>query len=108
MLLDGQEICLVFANADGGEGYIAYKGIRGDRNDLYLQNGGDRLVRDVVTRCGGGKGKTVVIVHAVGPVIVEDWINLEGVKAVLFAHLPSQESGHALVSANIYFTSEHS
>jgi beta-glucosidase len=87
----------VFVNADSGEGYLSVDGIRGDRNDLYAQKGGDELVISVAKGCGGGKGKTVVVIHSVGPVVVERWIELPGVKAILFAHLPGQESGNALV-----------
>lgn len=38
----------------------------------------------------------IVVIHTVGPVIVEKWINLPTVKAVLIAHLPSQEAGDSL------------
>ncbi|KAL2354537.1 glycosyl hydrolase family 3 N terminal domain-containing protein [Cryomyces antarcticus] len=96
-ILMDQDLCLVFVNSDAGEGFIAADGIRGDRNDLYLQKGGDKLVQDVANGCGNGTGSTVVVVHAVGPVILEKWIDLPGVKAVLLAHLPGQESGNALV-----------
>lgn len=71
--------------------------IRGDRNDLFAQKGGDELVISVAKGCGGGNGNTVVVIHSVGPVVVEKWVDLPGVKAVLFAHLPGQESGNALV-----------
>ncbi len=96
-LLENQDVCLTFVSADSGEGYIAYNGIRGDRNDLKLQKGGDHLIRYVTEHCGGGKGKTVVVVHAVGPVLVEEWADLDGVRAIIFANLPGQESGNALV-----------
>ncbi|KAI9887887.1 MAG: hypothetical protein M1823_000275 [Watsoniomyces obsoletus] len=96
-LLDAHDICLVFANSDGGEGFLAFQGIRGDRNDLHLQKDGDALVQNVATKCGNGQGKTIVVIHAVGPVVVENWVDLEGVKAVVFANLPGQESGNALV-----------
>ncbi|KAL3477228.1 putative beta-glucosidase E [Aspergillus californicus] len=89
-----KDLCLVFANADSGEGYISAGGIHGDRNNLLLQKGGDTLIETVASNCGG---PTVVVVHAVGPVVVDPWINLPGVQAVLFAHLPGQESGNALV-----------
>lgn len=95
--LKDQDFCIVFVNADGGEGYISYKGIRGDRNDLYLQKGGDQLIQTTAENCGGGQGRTIVVVHAVGPVIVESWVNMRGVKAIIFANLPGQESGNALV-----------
>nr|QDK64609.1 beta-glucosidase 7 [Ganoderma lucidum] len=40
---------------------------------------------------------TVVVVHSVGPAIVEPWIENPNVTAVLWAGLPGQESGNALV-----------
>ena len=95
-VLDDQDICVVFANSDAGEGFLAWGSVGGDRNDLYLQKGGDDLVIEVATHCGGGSGSTVVVFHAVGPVVVDKWIDLPGVKAVLAANLPGQESGNAL------------
>lgn len=92
-----QDLCIVFINSDGGEGYIASDGIRGDRNDLYPQKGGDKLVQKVAKTCGGGSRPTIVVVHAIGPVILERWIDLPNVKAVLLANLPGEESGNALV-----------
>ena len=91
-----KDLCLVFANADGGEGYISAGGIHGDRNDLFLQKGGDTLINTVAPHCGGGNGRTVVVVHSIGPVVVEPWIDIPGVHAVVFANLPGQESGNAL------------
>ena len=73
----------------------------GDRPDLFPQKGGSRLVRNVAKSCGRGKGKTVVVVHSVGPVIVEEWIDMHEVKGLLFAHLPGQESGNSLVSDSV-------
>ncbi|KAL4917686.1 glycoside hydrolase superfamily [Aspergillus aurantiobrunneus] len=89
-----KDLCIVFANADSGEGYISAGGTHGDRNNLYLQKGGDTLIQTVGSNCGG---PTVVVVHAVGPVVVDPWIDLPGVQAVLLAHLPGQESGNALL-----------
>lgn len=97
-----QDICIVFINSDAGEGYVSWGGIKGDRNDLYAQKGGDKLVQKVAANCGGsGRSPTIVVYHNVGPVILEKWIDLPGVKAVLIAHLPGQESGNAL--ADIIF-----
>lgn len=96
-IVHDQDLCLVFINADSGEGFRTVDGIRGDRNDLYAQNGGDSLVQMVADSCGRGQSDTVVVIHAVGPVIVENWVDLPGVKAVLLAHLPGEESGNALV-----------
>ncbi|KAJ5887716.1 hypothetical protein N7495_007757 [Penicillium taxi] len=94
--LTEQDLCLVFANADSGEGFINSEGIYGDRNDLFLQHNGTQLIEDVAKNCGGGQGKTVVVLHSVGPVIVESWIDLPSVYAVLYANLPGEESGNAL------------
>ena len=38
----------------------------------------------------------IVVVHTVGPILVENWIELSAVKAVVFAHLPGQEAGDSL------------
>ena len=92
-----QDLCLVFINANAGEGFRTVDGNRGDRSDLYPQKGGDGLVQMIATSCGNGESNTVVIVHSVGPVIVDRWIDIPGVKAVLFANLPGEESGNALV-----------
>lgn len=90
------DVCFVFVNSDGGEGFLSWESVRGDRNDLHLQKDGDKLIKDVAGMCGDGNGATVVVVHAVGPVVMEDWIDLPGVKAVLAANLPGEESGNAL------------
>ncbi|QIX00807.1 hypothetical protein AMS68_006324 [Peltaster fructicola] len=88
-----QDLCMVFINSDAGEGYLSWNNVHGDRPDLYAQNGGDELVQSVATACGGD---TIVVLHTVGPTILDKWIDLPGVKAVLVAHLPGQESGNAL------------
>ncbi len=86
-------VCIVFANSDAGEGFRAWNSVRGDRNDLNLQKGGDDLIKATAENCGG---PTVVVIHAVGPVIVERFADLPNVKAILLANLPGQESGNAL------------
>ncbi|KAF2030279.1 beta glucosidase [Setomelanomma holmii] len=40
---------------------------------------------------------SVVVVHTVGPILLEAWHDLPSVKAVLFAHLPGQEAGASLM-----------
>ncbi|TDZ33593.1 putative beta-glucosidase E [Colletotrichum spinosum] len=101
-VLHDKDVCIVFANADAGEGFVSWNGVSGDRNDLQLQKGGDDLIVQVADNCGkGGKGNTVggdtiVVIHSVGPVEMERWIEHPGVKAVLYANLPGQESGNAL------------
>ncbi|USW48251.1 Putative glycoside hydrolase, family 3, glycoside hydrolase family 3 domain, immunoglobulin [Septoria linicola] len=88
-----QDLCMVFVTSDAGEGFLRYEDIRGDRNDLKVQKHGEELISKVAKKC---KGNTVVVLHSVGPTIVENWVDLPGVKAVLLAHLPGQESGNAL------------
>ena len=95
-ILKDQDVCIVFANSDSGEGYLAAEGIHGDRNDLFLQKDGDALIQKIAEGCGGGKGSTIVVIHSVGPIILEKWINMPGVKAVIMANLPGQESGNAI------------
>lgn len=90
------DLCLVFANADGGEGYIASEDIKGDRNDLFLQHKGDELIASVAEKCGNGTAPVVVVLHAVGPVLVEKFVDLPNVRAIVLANLPGGESGNAL------------
>lgn len=96
-ILEEAEICIVFANSDSGEGYVAWGDVKGDRNDLFLQKNGDDLIVKVAEGCHGGDGQVLVVIHTVGPVVMERWIDLPNVKAVLLANLPGQESGNALV-----------
>ncbi|KAK8210303.1 hypothetical protein M8818_003471 [Zalaria obscura] len=93
-----QDLCMVFITSDAGEGFIFWDGNKGDRNDLNPQKGGDDLVKKVAANCGGGNAPVVVVLHAVGPTILEKWIEIPNVHSVLLAHLPGQESGSALAS----------
>ncbi|KAM7200654.1 glycoside hydrolase [Naviculisporaceae sp. PSN 640] len=100
--LSSLELCIVFANADSGEGFTKWADVAGDRPNIDLQKGGDRLISKVSKHCGPeGLGDVIVVIHSVGPVLMEEWIELPNVKAVLLANLPGQESGHAL--ADILF-----
>ncbi|KAF7290169.1 Fn3-like domain-containing protein [Mycena indigotica] len=87
------DACLVFVNADSGEGYINVGGNQGDRNNITLWHGGEALIANVAGQCAN----TIVVQHAVGAVTVEDWIDHPNVTAVLQAGLPGQESGNAIV-----------
>ena len=91
--LSKQDMCVVFANADGGEGHRAWNGVRADRNDLELQKNGNQLIKDVAFSCGG---PTIVVIHSIGPVILSDFSDFPTIKAILYANLPGQESGSAL------------
>ena len=70
-ILNDQDLCIVFANSDSGEGYMKADGINGDRNDIFLQKGGDLLIQQVADGCGAGQGSTIVVIHSVGPVILD-------------------------------------
>ncbi|KIW57183.1 hypothetical protein PV05_05774 [Exophiala xenobiotica] len=96
--LEEQDLCIVFGNADAGEGHRIWASQRADRNDLEIQKDGTRLIRNVAEACGG---PVVVVIHSVGPVLIEEFADLPSVKAILFANLPGQESGNAL--ADILF-----
>ncbi|KAM0749455.1 beta glucosidase [Meredithblackwellia eburnea MCA 4105] len=86
-------VCLVFVNSDSGEGYLTVDGNAGDRNNLTLWHQGEEVISNVTSQCSN----TVVVVHAVGPVLMESWIENPNVTAVLYAGLPGQESGNAIV-----------
>jgi beta-glucosidase len=94
--LEQQNLCLVFINSDAGEGYKAWGSVKGDRNDLYAQNGGEEYLKLISKACGDGSGDIVVIIHSVGPLSVESFVEHPNVKAIVFANLPGEESGNAL------------
>jgi Glycosyl hydrolase family 3 C-terminal domain/Fibronectin type III-like domain len=87
------DLALVFVNADAGEGYISVDGNAGDRNNLTLWKQGDDLIKNVSALCNN----TIVVMHTVGPVLVSDWYDNDNVTAILWAGLPGQESGNAIV-----------
>lgn len=59
--------CIVFVSSDAGEGYASAEGVLGDRDDLKLWHGGDKLILSVAERCKD----TIVVIHSVGPVDME-------------------------------------
>ncbi|CAE6431419.1 unnamed protein product [Rhizoctonia solani] len=89
----GKEVALVFISADSGEGYITVEGNAGDRNNLQAWHNGDALVAAVAAV----NKNTVVVVHAVGQIVMESWIDHANVTAVLWAGLQGQEAGNAVV-----------
>ena len=88
----GAEAALVFVNADSGEDYITVGGNQGDRNNLTAWGGGD----DMVALVAQHNPNTIVVMHTVGPIIVEAYKNNPNVTAILWAGLPGQESGNSL------------
>lgn len=89
----GAEVAIVFGNADSGEGYITVDNNEGDRNNLTLWGNADNLISYVASI----HSNVVVVLHTVGPVIVEAYKQHPNITAILWAGLPGQESGNALV-----------
>ncbi|KAL4955352.1 putative beta-glucosidase F [Aspergillus filifer] len=89
-----EDIAIVFINSDSGENFITVDGNPGDRkaSGLYAWHNGDDLVKAAAEKFS----QVVVVIHTVGPIILEEWIDLDPVKAVLIAHLPGQEAGYSL------------
>ncbi len=79
------DACLVFANVWASESFD-----RPALQDAYT----DALVTNVANKCNN----TIVIVHNAGARVVDPWIDHPNVTALIFAHLPGQYSGRALVS----------
>lgn len=84
--------CIVFANSDAGEGYITVDGNEGDRNNLTLWHNGNELIKTVASECNN----TIVVMHTVGPVLVDSFYENPNVTAILWAGIPGQESGNAI------------
>lgn len=79
------DVCIVFANAWAREGND-----RPALQDEYT----DTLINTVADQCS----KTVVVMHNAGPRVVEGFVDHENVTAIIFAHLPGQDTGTAIVS----------
>lgn len=89
----GADIAFVFVTSDSGEGYIEVDGHGGDRNHLDPWHDGNRLVQQVAA----ANPNTIVVVHSVGPILLESILQNTGVKGIVWAGLPGQENGNALV-----------
>ena len=92
-LAEQADVALVFANADSGEGYISVDGNEGDRKNLTLWKDAERLISNV----SAFNNNTIVVLHTVGPVLIGDWYDNPNITAILWAGLPGQESGNAIV-----------
>lgn len=90
---EGADVAFVFVMATSGEGYIEVDGHPGDRNHLDPWNEGNELVAAVAA----ANPNTIVVVHSTGPIVLEEILSHEGVKGVVWAGLPGQENGNALV-----------
>ncbi|KAH8806022.1 putative beta-glucosidase M [Xylogone sp. PMI_703] len=79
------DACLVFINAWATEG--------SDRQGL-ADAYSDNLVLNVASKCAN----TIVVIHNAGARIVDAFAENPNVTAIIYAHLPGQDSGRALVS----------
>ncbi|CAD6568913.1 MAG: hypothetical protein TREMPRED_004846 [Tremellales sp. Tagirdzhanova-0007] len=79
------DVCIVFVRVFLVEGW--------DRSDLRLDKNGEELIKTAEGSCAG---KVVVVLHIGSQVIMEDWIELPNIGAVLFAGYPGQETGNAI------------
>ncbi|PNY29552.1 Beta-glucosidase [Tolypocladium capitatum] len=88
------DVAVVFISSDAGENTYTVEGNHGDRDASRLSawHNGDKLVQDAAK----SYSNVVVVAHTVGPLVIEPWIDLPSVKAVLIAHLPGQEAGRSL------------
>lgn len=85
-------VSIVFANSNAGETFIQVGGNLGDRNNLTFWGGADETIATVAGNCSN----TILVVHSVGPVLLEEYKNNPNITAILWAGLPGQESGNAL------------
>jgi beta-glucosidase len=79
------DACLVFINSFATEGR--------DRSGLH-DAFSDNLVNNVASSCSN----TVVIIHNAGIHLVDQFVNNPNVTAIIFAHVPGQDSGYAITS----------
>ena len=86
-------VALVFVNADSGEGYISVDGNIGDRNNLTIWNDGDKLIQTVSSECNN----TIVVIHSVGPVLMDSFVGNPNVTGIIWAGVPGEESGNSIV-----------
>ncbi|PNP50339.1 hypothetical protein FNYG_15968 [Fusarium nygamai] len=78
------DACLVIGNAWASEGSD-----RPNLRDDYT----DGLIKSVAGNCAN----TIVVFHNAGTRLVDQWIDHPNVTALIFGHLPGQDSGKALV-----------
>lgn len=78
------DVSLVFVQARSGED--------SDRTSLDLEANGDALIKTVTS----ASNNTIVVVHTVGPIWMDAWFNNPNITAVVFPHMPGQESGNTL------------
>ena len=88
----------MFINSDSGEEYITVDGNQGDRNNLTAWHNGDNLVLAVAAQ----NENTIVVVHSVGPLIVEPWIEHPNITAVSELFLDSRDKKRNSYLINLF------
>ncbi|EGG00630.1 family 3 glycoside hydrolase [Melampsora larici-populina 98AG31] len=87
---EAAEIALVFVyTGEIGAGFTRVEGNLGDRKNLNLLQNGEELIKAV----SAVNNKTIVVIHSVGSVVMETWVDLPGVKAIIMAGLPGEQTG---------------
>ena len=95
------DACLVFINAFATEN-LDRTGLRGKLNfslstkvtlTFHSDDYSDGLIQNVAAKCSN----TIVTIHNAGVRLVDQWIDHPNITGVIFAHLPGQDSGRALV-----------
>lgn len=81
-------VCLVFANADSGEGFINIENNFGDRKNLTLWQGADAMIANVSASCNN----TVLVLHTVGAVEIDQYKDNDNITAILWAGLPGKRN----------------
>ncbi|KAF8064003.1 glycoside hydrolase family 3 protein [Lyophyllum atratum] len=88
----GRSAAIVFVNSDSSEGSDRTYSNSFTRTNLTAWHGGDNLILSVAAQ----NNNTIVVVHSVGQLIVEPWIDHPNVTAVLWASAPGQEAGNSI------------
>lgn len=79
------DACIVIVNAFASEGW--------DRPDLH-----DDYTDDIILNVAANCSNTIVIFQNAGPRLVDQFVDHPNVTALIFAHVPGQDSGKALVN----------
>jgi beta-glucosidase len=69
---------------DSGEGFANVDGNYGDRNNLTLWQGADAVIANVSATCNN----TVLVIHSVGTVKIDQYKENPNITAILWAGLP--------------------
>ncbi|CAH7668910.1 family 3 glycoside hydrolase [Phakopsora pachyrhizi] len=94
-ICSNSEVAIVFLYSFSGEigvGLTSVMGNFGDRSNLKVFDKGDELVLEVAS----SNSNTIVVIHSVGSVMMELWVDHPNVTAILIAGLPGEQTGPAI------------